>query len=127
MIESRFAASRAQENNGLDEEQKHNETTPTKHNRRASHDDDDNDSNYNTDDDLMIHPNDESNLAPDISIVKKEQDQPTESRNSISHNLSADIVPLIQPKTEKLQENVRNQEEESGGTINSVEEEEEEE
>lgn len=72
-IESRFVASRAQENNGTNDEQKHNETTPTKHNRRTSHDDDDNDSNYNSDDDLMIHPNDESNLAPDISIVKKEQ------------------------------------------------------
>lgn len=72
-IESRFAASRAQENNGTTDEQKHNETTPTKHDRKALHDEDDNDSNYNSDDDLMIHPNDESSLAPDISIVKQEQ------------------------------------------------------
>lgn len=73
IIESRFVASRAQENNGTTDEQKDNETTPTKHNRRTSHEDDDNDSNYNSDDDLMNHPNDESNSAPDISIVKKEQ------------------------------------------------------
>lgn len=74
IIESRFVASRAQENNnGTTDEQKDNETTPTKHNRRNSHEDDDNDSNYNSDDDLMNHPNDDSSLAPDISIVKKEQ------------------------------------------------------
>lgn len=73
MIESGFAASRAQENNGTNDDQQNNETTPTKHNRRTSHEDDDNDSNYNSDDELLSHPNEESNLAPDISIVKKEQ------------------------------------------------------
>ncbi|XP_037038258.1 pinin [Bradysia coprophila] len=120
VIESRFAASRTQDNNGLTEEQKHNETTPTKHNRRSSHDDDDNDSNYNSDDDLMVHPNDESNLAPDISIVKKEQDNSAESRKSITNdnaNLSDDITPLVQPKTEKSQEITIRNEEESGGTV----------
>jgi len=124
-IESRFAASRAQENNGTNDEQKNNETTPTKHNRRAtSHEDDDNDSNYNSDDELMNHQDEEINLAPDISIVKKEQDQSTENRKSINDDnssLSVDISPLIQLKTEKLQENVeivRNMED----TIQSVEE-----
>lgn len=73
IIESRFVMSGAQENNGTNADQKHNETTPTKHNRRASHEDDDNDSNYNSDDDLMVHPNDGSSLALDISIVKKEE------------------------------------------------------
>lgn len=129
VIEGRFAVSRTtQDNNGLTDEQKHNETTPTKHNRRTSHDDDDNDSNYNSDDDLMMHPNDESSLAPDISIVKKEQgaDNPTESRKSpVSNdnsNLSDDITPLVQPKTEKSQDITDRNDKDGGDTLNTVEE-----
>lgn len=52
-------------------------------------------------------------------------DHSTDSRKAINNdnsNLSADITPLIQPKTEKLQENAVRHEEESGGTIHSVEE-----
>ncbi|KAJ6633209.1 Pinin [Pseudolycoriella hygida] len=121
-IDSRFVASRAQDNNGINDEQKHNETTPTKHNRRTSHEDDDNDSNYNSDEELLAIPNNESHLAPDISIVKKEQDHSTESRksNNDDSNLSAEITPLIQPKTEKLHEKSVRNEEKNSVTIKSV-------
>lgn len=91
-----------------------------------------------------MHPNDE--MAPDISIVKKEQgrsqmwdhcefqvkfsvlisDHFTESRKSATSNdnsnLSDDITPLIQPKTEKSQEIAAGNEGESdgGGTVNNT-------